>query len=42
MGYEAYMSPAQEPGEESEVPKPLGKSLGPRRRRFGVRRQVFA
>lgn len=26
--YEAYMSPAQQPGEESEVPKPLEKSLG--------------
>ncbi|MDY7228147.1 CHRD domain-containing protein [Hyalangium rubrum] len=26
--YEAYMSPAQEPGEESEVPKLLEKSLG--------------
>jgi CHRD domain-containing protein len=26
--YEAFMSPAQEPGEESEVPKPLEKSLG--------------
>lgn len=26
--YEAYLSPAQEPGEESEVPKPLEKSLG--------------
>lgn len=26
--YEAYLSPAQEPGEESEVPKVLEKSLG--------------
>lgn len=26
--YEAFLSPAQEPGEESEVPKPLEKSLG--------------
>ncbi|MFY0563964.1 CHRD domain-containing protein [Archangium lansingense] len=26
--YEAWMSPAQEPGEETEVPKPLEKSLG--------------
>jgi hypothetical protein len=26
--YEAYMSPAQEPGEESETPKVLQKSLG--------------
>jgi hypothetical protein len=26
--YEAWMSPAQQPGEESEVPKPLEKSLG--------------
>ncbi|MBZ4418470.1 CHRD domain-containing protein [Myxococcus sp. RHSTA-1-4] len=26
--YEAFMSPAQEPGEESETPKPLQKSLG--------------
>ncbi|HWO17984.1 MAG TPA: CHRD domain-containing protein [Kofleriaceae bacterium] len=26
--YESYMSPAQQPGEESEVPKPLEKSLG--------------
>lgn len=26
--YEAYMSPAQEPGEESETPKALEKSLG--------------
>lgn len=26
--YEAYMSPAQEPGEESEIPKVLEKSLG--------------
>jgi len=26
--YEAYMSPAQQPGEESEVPKALEKSLG--------------
>jgi hypothetical protein len=26
--YEAYMSPAQEPGEESEIPKALEKSLG--------------
>jgi hypothetical protein len=26
--YEAYMSPAQQPGEETEVPKPLEKSLG--------------
>lgn len=26
--YEAFMSPAQQPGEESEVPKPLEKSLG--------------
>lgn len=26
--YEAYLSPAQEPGEESEIPKVLEKSLG--------------
>jgi hypothetical protein len=26
--YEAYLSPAQEPGEESETPKPLQKTLG--------------
>jgi len=26
--YEGWMSPAQQPGEESEVPKPLEKSLG--------------
>ena len=26
--YESFLSPAQEPGEESEVPKPLEKSLG--------------
>ncbi len=26
--YEAFLSPAQEPGEESETPKPLEKSLG--------------
>ena len=26
--YEAFLSPAQEPGEESETPKPLQKSLG--------------
>ncbi|MFP2925695.1 CHRD domain-containing protein [Pyxidicoccus sp. 3LG] len=26
--YEAFLSPAQEPGEESEIPKPLEKSLG--------------
>lgn len=26
--YEAFLSPAQEPGEESETPKPLLKSLG--------------
>jgi hypothetical protein len=26
--YESFMSPAQEPGEESEIPKPLEKSLG--------------
>ena len=26
--YEAYMSPQQQPGEESEAPKPLEKSLG--------------
>lgn len=26
--YEAWLSPAQEPGEETEVPKPLEKSLG--------------
>jgi hypothetical protein len=26
--YEAFMSPAQEPGEESEIPKALEKSLG--------------
>lgn len=26
--YESFMSPAQQPGEESEVPKPLEKSLG--------------
>lgn len=26
--YESFMSPAQEPGEESEVPKPLEKTLG--------------
>lgn len=26
--YEGFMSPAQQPGEESEVPKPLEKSLG--------------
>jgi hypothetical protein len=26
--YEAWLSPAQEPGEESEVPKPLEKTLG--------------
>jgi hypothetical protein len=26
--YEAWLSPAQEPGEESETPKPLQKSLG--------------
>lgn len=26
--YEAYMSPQQQPGEETEVPKPLEKSLG--------------
>jgi hypothetical protein len=26
--YDAFLSPAQEPGEESEVPKPLEKSLG--------------
>lgn len=26
--YEAWLSPAQQPGEESEVPKPLEKSLG--------------
>ncbi len=28
VAYESFMSPAQEPGEESEVPKPLEKSLG--------------
>lgn len=28
VAYEAFLSPAQEPGEESEVPKPLEKSLG--------------
>jgi hypothetical protein len=28
IAYESFMSPAQEPGEESEVPKPLEKSLG--------------
>jgi len=26
--YESFMSPAQQPGEESDVPKPLEKSLG--------------
>jgi len=26
--YESFLSPAQEPGEESEIPKPLEKSLG--------------
>ncbi len=26
--YDAFLSPAQEPGEESEIPKPLEKSLG--------------
>ncbi len=26
--YESFMSPAQQPGEESEVPRPLEKSLG--------------
>jgi CHRD domain len=26
--YESFLSPAQEPGEESETPKPLEKSLG--------------
>lgn len=26
--YEAFLSPAQEPGEESEIPKPLEKTLG--------------
>jgi hypothetical protein len=26
--YEAYLSPSQQPGEESEIPKPLEKSLG--------------
>lgn len=26
--YDAFLSPAQEPGEESETPKPLMKSLG--------------
>jgi hypothetical protein len=26
--YEAFLSPAQEPGEESETPRPLQKSLG--------------
>lgn len=26
--YESYLSPAQQPGEESEIPKPLVKSLG--------------
>ena len=28
ISYESFMSPAQQPGEESEVPKPLEKSLG--------------
>ena len=28
IAYESFMSPAQQPGEESEVPKPLEKSLG--------------
>jgi hypothetical protein len=28
IAYEAFMSPAQQPGEESDVPKPLEKSLG--------------
>jgi len=28
ISYEAFMSPAQQPGEESDVPKPLEKSLG--------------
>jgi hypothetical protein len=28
VAYEAFMSPAQQPGEESEVPRPLEKSLG--------------